>query len=61
MGTSTEAQKRAVIKYEKENVVQILVKLNRKTDADLIEILNEQTSKQGFIKDCIREHMKRGK
>ena len=51
---STEAQVRASIKYNKENTVQISLKLNRSTDADLIESLNRVANKQGYIKELIR-------
>ena len=51
---STESQIRASIKYNKENTVQISLKLNRSTDADLIESLNRVANKQGYIKELIR-------
>ena len=51
---STESQIRASVKYNKENTVQISLKLNRTTDADLIESLNRVANKQGYIKELIR-------
>ena len=51
---STDSQVRASIKYNKENTVQISLKLNRSTDADLIESLNRIANKQGYIKELIR-------
>ena len=51
---STESQIKASIKYNKENTVQISLKLNRTTDADLIDSLNRIENKQGYIKDLIR-------
>lgn len=51
---STESQIRASVKYNKENTVQISLKLNRTTDADLIESLNRIANKQGYIKGLIR-------
>ena len=51
---STESQIRASIKYNKENTVQISLKLNRSTDADLIDSLNRIANKQGYIKELIR-------
>ena len=51
---STESQVRASIKYNKENTVQISLKLNRTTDADLIDSLNRIANKQGYIKELIR-------
>ena len=55
----TEAQKRASAKYDAENTVQLKVKLNRTTDKDIIEFLESQPNKQGFIKKLIRESMGR--
>ena len=51
---STESQVRASIRYNKENTVQISLKLNRSTDADLIDSLNRIANKQGYIKELIR-------
>lgn len=49
-----EAQER----YDKENTIQIRLKLNRKTDADIIDKLNSVDNKQGYIKRLIREDAK---
>lgn len=51
---STESQIRASIRYNKEKTVQISLKLNRSTDADLIDSLNRVANKQGYIKELIR-------
>ena len=51
---STESQIRASVKYNKENTVQISLKLNRSTDADLIDSLSRIANKQGYIKELIR-------
>ena len=51
---STESQIRASVKYNKENTVQISLKLNRTTDADLIDNLHRVANKQGYIKELIR-------
>lgn len=58
---SSDARIRANTKYDKANVVQMSLKLNKKTDADILEVLNQQESKLGYIKMCIREQMKRDK
>lgn len=42
-------------KYDKANTVQFKMKLNRNTDADILEWLDAQPSKQGAIKALIRE------
>lgn len=51
---STEAQKRASKKYDQNNVKKITVKLNKKTDADILAKLEEVENIQGYIKDLIR-------
>lgn len=51
----TEAQKRARLKYDSVNTVQVKLKLNRKTDADILAKLDEVDSKQGYIKELIRD------
>lgn len=56
---STESQIRASVKYNKENTVQISLKLNRSTDADLIDSLNRVANKQGYIKELIRRDIAR--
>lgn len=54
----TEAQKRAREKYEKTNTVQLKMKLNRNTDADILEKLESVGNKQGYIKSLIRADVK---
>lgn len=50
---STEAQKKASNKYNKKNTVQYCIRLNKKTDAEVIEVLNRCTNKAGYIKRLI--------
>ena len=52
-----ENQLRYNTDYQKENIVQITLKINSKTDADLIGFLNTKENKQGYIKDLIRKDM----
>lgn len=54
----TDAQKRATIKYEKSNIKRVVLKLNKKTDADIIEYLDQQKNVNGKLKDIIREKIK---
>lgn len=58
---ATKAQIKAVANYDKKNTVGIYLKLNKTTDADIIELLAQQENKQGFIKELLREYMKKGK
>ena len=50
----TEAQKRAVAKYDKANTKQIKLKLNLKNDKDILSKLDSVDNVQGYIKDLIR-------
>lgn len=52
-----DARSRASTKYNKNNVKQIKLNLNLKTDADIIEALEKVKNKQGFIKQLIRQAM----
>lgn len=54
-----ESQKRAVAKYDANHTKQIKLKLNLKTDADILAKLEEVESKQGYIKSLIRADIKR--
>ena len=56
--TTSKAQLRAQAKYDKDNTVQLKLKLNKKTNADIIDYLSRQENKQGFIKTIIREFMR---
>ena len=42
-------------RYDKENTVSVRLKLNKKTDADIISKLESVDNKQGYIKRLIRE------
>lgn len=44
----------AVARYDAKNTKQFKMKLNLKTDADIIEWLDNQPNKQGRIKELIR-------
>lgn len=55
---TTEAAKRATVKYQKKNVKQISIKLNKTTDADIIAVLEQVDNIQGFIKELIRASIK---
>lgn len=56
---ATEAIRRAVKKYDAKATKQIHLKLNLKTDADILNHLAKQNKVQGYIKGLIREDMKR--
>lgn len=54
----TEAQKRAREKYDKANTIRFCLKLNKNTDADVIQKLNEVENRQGYIKELVRADIK---
>ena len=60
---ASEAQARAVAKYDAKNTTQIHLKLNLNTDADILARLDEVArldptkGKQGYIKALIRADM----
>lgn len=45
-------------KYDAKNTTQFKMKLNLKTDADILEWLSKQSNKQGTVKALIREKIK---
>ena len=49
------AKVKASMKYNKENVKQVKLSLNKKTDADIIDILDKCENVQGYIKNLIRK------
>jgi hypothetical protein len=52
--TVSKAQLRAQAKYDKDNTVQVKLKLNKKTDKDIIVRLAAADNQQGYIKELIR-------
>lgn len=56
---ATEAQKRAIAKYDAANTTRVMLKLNNKTDADILQKLAEVQNKQGYIKELIRKDLQK--
>lgn len=56
---TSEAQLKAVRKYDAKNTKQLHFKLNIKTDADILDWLEKQENVQGYIKQLIRQDMKK--
>ena len=56
-GITSESQIRAQARYDAEHTTRISLKLNTKTDKDIIWWLWGQKSKQGAIKRLIREEI----
>lgn len=55
----SDAQKRATMKYDAKNTIQIHLKLNKKTDSILIDFLQTSGNVQGTIKAAIKEYMEK--
>lgn len=60
MKKSTDARLKASAKYDKVNTRSVFLKLNVKTDSDILEYLDSVDNKQGLIKALIRQHMNGG-
>lgn len=56
---TSKAQLNAIAKYDAKNTIQIKLKLNLTTDADIIDKLKEVENKQGYIKQLIRDDIGR--
>lgn len=47
-------------KYDENNTTRVQLKLNNKTDADILAYLDSVDNKQGTIKQLIRNEINRG-
>jgi hypothetical protein len=47
-------------KYDENNTTRVQLKLNNKTDADILAYLDSVENKQGTIKQLIRNEINRG-
>ena len=56
MAYSPKAQAR----YDAKTAYKVGLKLNRKTDADIIEALEAAPNKQALIKEALRAHIEKG-
>ena len=54
----SEAQKKAIRKYDKANTKAVYLKLNKNTDKDILEQLDRVGNIQGYIKELIRKDMR---
>lgn len=52
-----DAQYRASQRYEKKTIKRIVVKLNKNTDAELIEYIEGIENVQGWIKNLMLKYM----
>ena len=56
--TTSNAKIKANNKFNKANTRMVSLRLNYKTDADIIEKLDSVESKMGYIKSLIRKDLK---
>lgn len=56
---TSDSQKEAQRRYDDMHTTQINLKLNLKTDADILKKLENVGNKQGYIKDLIRDDIKK--
>lgn len=54
MPKTPDSNLKAISKFNKENTVSVNLRLNKNTDADIIEKLTSVPSKMGYIKQLIR-------
>ena len=59
MGENKQSQ--YSMKYDRNNTQRISLKLNLKTDVDILEKLESVENKQGYIKDLIRKDIENSK
>ena len=58
---ATQAQRNASARYDRENTRQFALKLNVRTDADILDWLDAQPNVQGAIKRLLREETLRAR
>lgn len=56
---TTEAQKKAIDKYQKANIKRYVLKVNKNTEQDIIEFLDGLKSFNGEIKRILREYIEK--
>lgn len=54
-----ESQRRASEKYQREHIKQYNLRLNLRTDIDIIRFLDSQNNRQGLLKQLLRQEMER--
>lgn len=56
MVRKADSYKTPQARYDAANTVSVTLKLNRRTDADIIAALDAQPNRQGYIKQAIRDY-----
>ena len=55
----TDAKRKTNMDYDRKSTKLIGMKLNKNTDADILAFLAKQENIQGYLKQLIREDMKK--
>ena len=58
MAQRSDARLRANKKYADKNCVSFSIQLNRNTDSDILDHLQKQDNRQGYIKELIRQDLR---
>lgn len=53
----SEARKKSQARFDAQNTKRYTLKLNKRTNAELIELLDSAESQQGLIKQALREYI----
>ena len=56
----SEAKRKTNMDYDRKNTKLIGMKLNKNTDADILDHLAKQENIQGYLKKLIRDDMTKG-
>lgn len=59
--STREARRRAAKKYQAENTRLLQIRLNFRTDKDILDKLSEKESMSGYVKKLIRDDINRSK
>lgn len=46
-------------RYERENLMRVMVKFNRKTEPELVERMEEQENRAGYLKRLVKDDIER--
>lgn len=55
------ADSQAKIAWEKENVIQVKIKVNRNQDPELFDLLQQADSKSGLARDLMKQAISKTK
>lgn len=61
MPKTPDSNLKAIAKFTKEQTISVNLRLNKNTDADIIEKLASVPSKMGYIKQLIRADLEKSK